>query len=728
MKILVLGLGNAPPRFHFASTHCENYLEKHMEGHEIITFGYNEGVDIQISPEDDFTVVIEKLPHNWIPDCCILWEVDWNLLPRGIENSPFPTVAIPFDWDYDIPLSKACIELTDFTIASGDFEQKALLALTTEDKIKKYYAGGIMEKYFAENPKRIKDRKHDIFYTMGVSHMEHLDRVKWILRLTNFSDKYKIKIGIHQSDYDGYINVLRDSKLVLSHHRFGSMSGRILDAGAQGTVTIETGTEAAKHFIPNKEFIPVNEENFGEQIDKYLDNEPLLQELSDNIYSKVTKEFESKKRFIQLLDFLQNLFKSRKSTKKASTPVDEKKHTSRGEIYFYSFFRTTNYFIRKDSGKLLDLSIDEFKKAASIDPSPITMTNLAIAMMVYGFSSRRKEKLQDIIQKVIAILEQVISSHPSYAMAYFNLGLLHMRMNNYRKALDVFSAALKLFKDKKSHIDPWCLHNRDLDIFNNLLRNSLNSYLLLLCKGSEDSVCEKIRNLYTAVTLSLIALIEEENGNIDKVLEAILEAQKLYPESGLIAVNAARKLCLLGHYEESIKMYENTISLLPMHVDHRMEYIMLLYACRMDLKANAAIEEAIKITKSVSMLKDKTATLNKLRDDCARPYHSYNYCKEKLLNGSIKSLYGYLEKNPKNLTILTRITEIWRELGRLDKILDILENYMLNDTSMLMDDKVRSQIKDIYEKYQLASEQQNKILLEKLNNFKNSLDTIQNGT
>ena len=725
MKILVLGLGDVPPRFHFASTHCENYIERYMEGHEIITFGYNKGVDIQMMPEDDFTMVTEKLPHDWAPDCCILWEVDWNLLPRGIENAPFPTVAIPFDWDYDIPLSRACVELTDFTIASGTTEQNALLALTAEGKIEKCYPGGIMQKYFAKNPKKIKDRNIDIFYTMGESHLEHLDRVEWVIRLTHLSDTYRIKIGAHQSNYDDYIEALRDSKLVFSHQRFGSMSGRILDAGAQGTVTIETGVEAKNHFIPNEDFVPVSEENFNEQIKKYLTSEPLLQKVSDNIYSKVTREFESRRRFITLLDYLQDLFKNRKLRKKTTVTDSAKRHIQRGEIYYYSFFRTNNYFIAKSGSKLLDLSIDEFKKAVSIDPTPNAMTSLAVAIMAYGFSIYRKENLQDVIQSVTTILEQVIASHPQYTMAYFNLGLLNMRITNYGKALDFFTVALKLLNDTECRNDPWCLHNRDLEVFNQLVRKHLNENLLLLCSGEKDTALEKIRNLYKAVILYLIATIEEEHGRVDKVLDALQESQNLFPASGVITVNAAKKLFQLGYYEESIKMYEKAIGVLPMHIDDRMEYLMLLYACRMDSKANTDIEKVINITNSVEMLKSKTKILVKLKDDCAKLYNSYNYCKEKLLNSSVKLLYGYLRKNPNSVTIITRIAEIWAELGRLDKALEILENYISDDTGMLKNDKVRSQMKDIYEKYQLASEQQNKELLVKLNSFKKSLSIAQ---
>lgn len=724
MRVLLLGLGNAPPRFHFASIHCENYLKKNTEGHEIITFGYNNGVDIRINTEDDFEKVVEKLPHGWVPDCCILWEVDWNLLPKGIENAPFPTVAIPWDWDYDVPLSKNCAEFTDLLIAFGNFEQEALQTMT-DSKVEKFYSVGIMEKYFSPHPKKIKDRKYDILYTTGISDTEKLDRSKWILKLCKLSGKYHVNIDEHSPDFDGYIDLLRDSKLVLSHHRYGSMSGRILDAGAQGTVTLETGSEVEKHFVPDKEYIPVNDENIFEQIDKYLGNQELLQEMSDRVYSKVIREYEARRRFVRFLEFLDKTLKNRKSLKKVNTFTEYEKHIRRGEIYFYSFFRATSYFIVNSGNKLIESSIEEFKKAVHIEPTPQAMTNLAIAQSTYDLLNNRKDFLKDRAQADIDLFKKVVASHPFYVMAYYNLGLFQMRINDYKSARNTFSLAVKLFKDNKCQLDPWCLHNRDFDLFNNLLRKSHNHNLLLFCKGEKVKAIKHIKNLYHAATLFFISLIDENEGAINKALESLLEAHSLYPESGLIAMNAAKRLYLLGYREESLNMYEKAISLLPLQIDLRIEYIKILHSYHMNADAMNELENAIKITSRISMLKEKTITLETLKEWYTSSGYSYNPGNERFLNDVAKLLYTFLKKDPQNLTLISRIIDIWYELGRIDKMFEVVEYFISNYSDKTkINNTNRDRLVEIYKKLQQAYCARQNTLQKKRNNLEIIINTF----
>ena len=70
------------------------------------------------------------------------------------------------------------------------------------------------------------------------------------------------------------------------------------------------------------------------------------------------------------------------------------------------------------------------------------------------------------------------------------------------------------------------------------------------------------------------------------------------------------------------------------------------------------------------------------------------------MNGSTNLLYDYLRKDPKNLKVISRIVEIWRELGQTDKMFTIVEDYISNyfnketiDTANLF------QITKIYENF-----------------------------
>ena len=725
MKVLLLGKGNIPERFSLVSINCENWVSKNMEGHEILTFGYNEGVDVRIQVDDDFGKVMEKLPCEWKPDVCVLWEADWNLLPRGIENSPFPTVAIAWDWDYDVSFAKGIFESTDFAIALADFEKDAMRAIGAAN-VEVFYIIGVMKEYFSSSPRKIKDRKYDILYTTWIDEANYPDRSQWILNLCDLSDKYNVCIANPSLDYADYNALLSDSKLVLSHHRYGSMSGRVIEAGSQGTVVVETGVEVEKYFSPDCEYIPVTLNNFKEQVTKYLNDERTLQDMSNSSYEKATNNFEARKRFLGMLEFIQEQLRGKKFTRKLNNLSENEKCIRRGEIYFYSYYRTKNY-IANDNVKLLELSIREFRKAVDIDPSPRAITNLAVAKMAYGFLDSREANIKDMIRGVVGMLEGIISAYPMYIMAYVNLGILHMRVRNYNDALAVFVTTLKLIKDNNGYIDPWCLHNRDLDLFNKLLRRPLNLNLLLLCKGEETKAMDNIGKLYQAAIHFFISIIEEDNGHVYKVLEALLAATNLCPESGLFAMNSAKRLYLFDYKEESLSMYQKAIDLYPLHIDLRIEYATLLCAYQMKEKAMNEIKSAAKIARTVPSLKGYIPALNTLAENYSASYYSYNMCREKMLNGSTKLLYDYLRKDPKNLKIISRIVGIWCELGRTDKMFKIVEDYISNYFNKETIDSANfSQITEIYEILQQACNMRSMMLHEKRNRVKAFIDILQN--
>ena len=199
----------------------------------------------------------------------------------GIEHAPFPTVYIAYDWDYQVHTARTFVESADLTLVFGDFARKALHDLGANN-IEIFYPHGAVKDSFSLSPKKIKDRKYDILYTTFVDDVIHPDRSAWIHKLCELSEKYKVKIVSHASATD-YRELLQDSKLAFSHQRFGEMSIRIYEYSSQGTVTVETGAEAGKYFIPNEEYIPVTKENIEMQVKKYLGNEDLLQEMSEKL-------------------------------------------------------------------------------------------------------------------------------------------------------------------------------------------------------------------------------------------------------------------------------------------------------------------------------------------------------------------------------------------------------------------------------------------------------------
>jgi tetratricopeptide (TPR) repeat protein len=192
----------------------------------------------------------------------------------------------------------------------------------------------------------------------------------------------------------------------------------------------------------------------------------------------------------------------------------------------------------------------------------------------------------------------------------------------------------------------------------------------------------------------------EEKGQIDECINALLMSHELYPESALIALEAAKRLVIFNLRDEGLTMYRKAIDLLPFNIDLRIEFIKLLYLYRMDGEALKEINSILTIIKKIEIFRDKAVTLNKILEDLNRfndsSFYSYDPCRENVLYSFIEVLYSYLERDPANTMLIMRIAEVWDELGRTDKILELMENYFSLNRKEDISGKDISALKEIY--------------------------------
>lgn len=686
MKILLMGWG----RFYTETTEYivsqfpENYA-KDIPGYDVITFGYNNGVDIKIKPEDDLQKVIDRLPPGWTPDYCIMYNLTQYLLPQGIERAPFPTVYMALDWDVDAPAARTHAQSVDLEIVGGEYAKDNVMACANNIEI--LHDSSIMQEFICSDPLPIKNREYDIVYTSYIDRVAGLDplRFRYILKLCDLANQYKYKILIapYFPNYETYLLVLQNSKMAFSHNRDGHMSFRVLEAGSQGTVVLDTSEQTKKYFEPNKEYIPVTEDDFFQQVRRYLEDETTLQEMSDRFHTKVTERYESRKHFTRVVGLAERILKNKTPTRRYSTLPEHEKHVRRGEtLYFAHYACARGGNIRHQENKFLQLSIEEFKKALVIESTPRAMTDLAVVIASLSDSLTNANLLVEKILESISILEQVISSNPFYAIAWFNLGLMHYRIGNKDKALDVLNKALAKFRDKDCFVDPWCLHSseREEDSYSFQLGRILDVNLWLLIRGEEDRANEKIRKLYQAAALYYISLLEEDIGNFHKALALLDECLNLYPGSHRVVLRTAQLAAILGFEEKSLVMYKQAKELRPLDFYTRIEYIRVLHLYKMEKEVVKEISDAVKVTKTVAVLQGKAVELQELLEKMGRTNsdlgQTHDSCKELLLFSWVECLYNCLRKKSEDLRVVLRITDIWDELGRIDKIFDIVENYV----------------------------------------------------
>ena len=687
MKVLLLGLGNADARVTAVSVFFENYLHPIPEGYEVFTFGYNEGVDILIGPEDPFEKVIELLPPGWCPDCCILPLVDWYLLPRGIERAPCPVFALPTpgDWDLDVLYTRAIVEASDVTIGAGHFDEENF-PFVGANKLDSFYIGlAIVKDFIERKPKKIIDRKYDIFFTATwFDDLTAPQRSKCLAKLTELCDKYKLIIA-PKGSYSDYMKLLGESRIAFSTARDDVFSNRVIEAAAQGTISIATGRDIKRFFKDGEEFISVDENNIIERVEFFLNNPTLLQEMSDRVYAKVVKEFEARSRFLQLLEIVKKNINSRDIRSVRANALSEYDKCIRaGEVYFYAYFRTVagaHFFKNRETKKYFHLIVDSFSRAITIKPTPRAKTSFAVALSSFMFLKGKNNIAKEEIHHVTSLLKEVISHNPGYVTAFFNLGLLYFRNEDYENALDAFSKVNKLLTDGSGKLDPWCLHNRDYGLFNLVLRLPLNRHLLLLLKKAPHAE-SNFNNLYQFAALFFISLIHEEQRDLFSSLDALRKANKLYPSNGIVVKKLVFLLDILGYRDECLEMYEKATEMMPMDVDLRIRKIKYWYLCGKD---NQTVCELSKLKKMVTIVKPLNNKLNELKtliESMGRFNDGvcfYDNLKESMLNGMVENLYSSIKKYPHDSRLLFRIVTIWQELGRLDKIYELLEDYIFHN-------------------------------------------------
>jgi tetratricopeptide (TPR) repeat protein len=682
-RVLMMGAGKHRMRTLLPTLSFENYLSDCMSGYEVVTFGYNEGVDIRINVDDDFNEVIKALPNGWIPDVCILAGCEYGLIPpSGLETAPFLTVYITYDWNYHVHTTKTFVEMVDITISAGDFSFNALNSLNA-NSMDRFYVHGLEEKFFSLSTKKLKDRKYDILYATGIDDKRWPDRSEWILKLCELADKYKVYIAT-QTNYYNYQKLLKETKLAFSHTKLGDMSPRIFDAASQGAVTLDTGHAVKNHFHQDHEFIAVTKENISEQVDRHLQDIDKLQEVADRVQSKVLNQFDPRKLFAgflgRLYEHLDNKTIYNRNFNKLS---DSEKHIRRAEMYYFSFWIGVDGWGWLNNYKnLLKLSIGEFRKAVAADPDQRSMIGLAIAEASHYFFNRKKDGLHGKEEDIIHSFEEIISKYPSNPIAFFNLGLANLRLGKHDRALNSFMNALKFLNDPDIQIDPWHLYHTEIEPdfkSSYTYGKKLNSELVLYSMGEKESLY-KIRELYKAAANYYVSLIYDDMGRIYESTEKLLESYNAQNDFAIVVEQAAKRLSILDFREESLAAYNRAIELMPLNLALRIEYLKLMYLYGMDEEVMSEIKYIFKIIRKIDMFSFSIVDLNTTIDSFARygnsSIYSHDSCRETMLNSYNEVLYTYLNRNPKDMRLIHRITAIWDELGRADKILELVENYV----------------------------------------------------
>ncbi len=664
MKVLLLGEGDTPSRRHFATIFPENVLEGDpVSGLEVKTFGYTSGVDVPLprgAGVEELQRALEAA--SFTPDLCLLWFPEGNLIPTDIGQAPFPVVNYLGDWDYDIELTRTLLRQADLTIAISRAEADALRDLGARATAT-FYGQGMV--FIPQTPLPLARRPIDVLYTSFVDDDHHPDRSRWMVRLSELSERYTVRIVPPSPDYGRYLKLLDESKLVFSTQRYGSMSNRVVESLARGAVPIDPGAHVDEHFAPDHEYLRLDEERWRAQIEGWLARSQELQAIADRGHQRVSREYRSADRFARLCAFaLEQLPEERGQRPPPESPGQ------RARYLFYAAFRSR--VTARD--ELLGQARAAYREAATSGAIEAT-TGLAVIEAARGFSDEPSVFSAQGAPALIALLSAARAEHPRYAMTAVHLAILAFRAGAPTAGRRV-EEALATLADPGATIDTRSLQPRDFELFDTSWRGPLNEAL----RVEQPSA---IARCYEALLHEIAATLAERAGALHRAIEH-LDASLRYAPAPSVLRRACTLKALCGDTDGALRLHEQLAHRAPLDLDPQLSWLRLLYLERRDRELLLRAKRLASVTAAVAHRQPTATPLQHLLASFSRlgPLRgAVDVATEELKHGWAIELERHLSRagafplpqaSLEHASLLRRSAELWSELGRVELVAPLL--------------------------------------------------------
>lgn len=604
MKVLLLGEGSAPNREALQTVYPENFIQAGSGEypHEIVTFGFAPGVDVCITPQQDMTAVLARLPDGWRPDLCVLWLPEWSLLPRGLDRCGCPTVAYFADWDYDIDLTRQIVGEVDLVLTIAEAEARWVERLG--GRAASLYSQGVPSELVVETPRPLAERSIDILYTSFVDDLAHPDRSAWMVRLAELGSRYEVRIVPPAASFGAYLDLLDDARLAFSMQRFGSMSNRALEALARGCVALDPGAHVDEHLLPGAEYVALDASCWQRQLEATLSDLPQLQRIADAGHAAVRQRFESRQRFSALLDF------ARQQLPERAPDVRVQGRPDRAVQLYYAAFRCRGV----PKAKVLEAARGVLDEAVEKHPSPRDVTNLVVSSMAHGLLVAPEQFASEAAPRLVETLDQLLRTHPDYAPAAAHRAVLLARIAS-PLADGAIAAALAVLARPQAMVDDGCLLPQDFELYQQVCRRALNRWLLEADGDRERDAA--LRRGWEGLLLTLAARQAEAAGQLDVAYEryqAALERVRTRP----VLAGAARLAGVLGALDAAQSLHLELLEVAPLTLDPHLALARLLHLRGDEQPLLDLLRRLTSVTATVTHLRGRASELRALIDDVSR--------------------------------------------------------------------------------------------------------------
>lgn len=387
----------------------------------------------------DFNKIVSSLPEGWVPDY-VFWMIpEGNMFPKGIEQSPFKTVA--FIGDRDTGGVMICEDIKFFDVIScNDRETVDIYKRLGAEHVINLPFYTYLETDIFKNFSN--ERDIDGVFLGGLNRSNiypaYRFRDRVLKKLLMFSEKYKIIVGEPYPDnsrwneeelakfklntdifIDEDINFLTDgvSKYVedLNHAKIGVIANAqrqihpmmLETMGCGALAFVEDSNDLVKEFFNDKEdLVLYNEENFNELFEYYLAHPKERAEIAKRGHIKALK-YNVSSQMSKVYDVLVESIKEPPKRRLINSFSDEEKNVIYGRMEYY----TGN----------LDGAYNNFINALRLNPyNSEAYNNLGV---IYSILALRAEDLNTrniLIKEAFTAFGKALYLEKDYIRAHFN--------------------------------------------------------------------------------------------------------------------------------------------------------------------------------------------------------------------------------------------------------------------------------------------------------------------
>jgi tetratricopeptide (TPR) repeat protein len=590
MRVLYQGIGDCQTGRHLPQSWPDRLFERRLGDHEVVTFGHAPDLDIVIPFGAPFAEVVRRLPDGWLPDVCICMHPDFLMIPHGIEEAPFPTVAVTADWDYRIGVARTMADTFDLVVALGDESCRAMEVLGARRTLPFHYFGFPEESIPAELTPISSDRAIDVLFTGTIADHTSPDRSRWLGRLAALSDRYQVYIDDARMSQTAYRDVLRQAKLVFTFHRRGELQLRFTDAVIEGACVLDNGVETARFFDPRTEYAAYDEATFEAVVEQHLADDWLRMRKVEAARRKVLGQFGSLRRLLDLFAAVERELPSLDPTRRVARSLPHGERCRRTAEHLYDNQYACSLGPRDE---YLPAAV---AFAAQATPGPRADNDRAVLLASQALQRVKPTMKCAEGERVLAAFEALTETHPRYAMGWFNRAYALRANDDHEAAAACFAQAYEILLDPTSDFDLWALYVREQDRQPQSFEKPILDARLALAGGASD---ESARRTLAGNCAFFIARQRRVEGRLHDALELLDAAATLDPVNTLFAKDAAHLADLLGECDLAERHYERALALRPLDVQCRLDAMSFCARTDRPHRALSILRETIGLSRAV---------------------------------------------------------------------------------------------------------------------------------